>query len=144
MPLYCTFGSWFEDRTNVELGIWFHILPKSGIWLQKWLLPFNPLMEPCRGGKHIIIILALKCTLHVVRLIFFQLTSSCPIALPKIKLDAPVDRARSHQLPSLSQWQGSSLSGCTSAFGPQKHQQRPVSWKEASWFSASGKGTIVT
>jgi hypothetical protein len=109
---------------------WFHILPKSGIWLQKWLLPFNPSLELCRGGKHIII-LAL-CTLHVVRLIFFQLTSSCPITLPKIKLDAPVDRERSHRLPSLSQWQGSSLSGCTSAFAPQKCQQRPVSWKEAS------------
>jgi hypothetical protein len=24
-----------------------HILPKSGIWLQKWLLPLNPSLEPC-------------------------------------------------------------------------------------------------
>jgi hypothetical protein len=33
---------------KIELGVGFHILPKSGIWLQKWLL-FNPLLEP---GDH--------------------------------------------------------------------------------------------
>jgi hypothetical protein len=37
-------GSWFEGR----IGVGFHILPKSDIWLQKWLLlPFNPSLEPC-------------------------------------------------------------------------------------------------
>jgi hypothetical protein len=37
------FGSRFEDK----IGVGFHILPKSDIWLQKCLLPFNPELEPC-------------------------------------------------------------------------------------------------